>query len=183
MSKRFLPCPRAHSPSSRRSIPALYVFSLAFGLRGLPTDPPLFAEVVRTVFAQRRKTLRNTLGVYPERETLSDRWDLSRRSEQLPSVILSVSPTILRRSGIRTRTMASYVVGDLQGCLEPCGGASTRWPSIPPGTGCGWWEIWSIEAPIPLGPCVFFARWARPQAVLGNHDLCLLALLLGAQPV
>ena len=53
------------------------------GPAGLPTDPPLFAEVVRTVFAQRRKTLRNTLKAYPERETLTDRWDLSRRPEQL----------------------------------------------------------------------------------------------------
>ena len=35
------------------------------------------------MFAQRRKTLRNTLKAYPERETLTDRWDLSRRPEQL----------------------------------------------------------------------------------------------------
>ena len=51
--------------------------------RGLADGPPLFAEVVRAVFAQRRKTLRNTLKAYPERVALTDRWDPSRRPEQL----------------------------------------------------------------------------------------------------
>lgn len=53
------------------------------GPAGLPADPPLFAEVVRAVFAQRRKTLRNTLKPYPEREALAAQWDLSLRPEQL----------------------------------------------------------------------------------------------------
>jgi len=39
--------------------------------------------VVRAVFAQRRKTLRNTLKCYSERETLAAQWDLSLRPEQL----------------------------------------------------------------------------------------------------
>jgi len=50
---------------------------------GLPTDPQLFAEMVRAVFAQRRKTLRNTLKSYSEREALAAQWDLSLRPEQL----------------------------------------------------------------------------------------------------
>ena len=53
------------------------------GPAGLPADPALFAEVVRAVFAQRRKTLRNTLKPYPEREALGAQWDLSLRPEQL----------------------------------------------------------------------------------------------------
>jgi 16S rRNA (adenine1518-N6/adenine1519-N6)-dimethyltransferase len=53
------------------------------GPAGLPTDPRLFAEVVRAVFAQRRKTLRNTLKSYSEREALAAEWDLSLRPEQL----------------------------------------------------------------------------------------------------
>ena len=53
------------------------------GPAGLPTDPQLFAEVVRAVFAQRRKTLRNTLKSYAEREALAAQWDLSLRPEQL----------------------------------------------------------------------------------------------------
>ena len=53
------------------------------GPAGLPTDPQLFAEVVRAVFAQRRKTLRNTLKSYSEREALAAEWDLSLRPEQL----------------------------------------------------------------------------------------------------
>ena len=47
------------------------------------TDEKLFAELVQAVFAQRRKTLRNTLKPYPERDELGRQWDLSLRPEQL----------------------------------------------------------------------------------------------------
>lgn len=52
-------------------------------MEGELKDEKLFAELVQAVFAQRRKTLRNTLKPYAERDELALKWDLSLRPEQL----------------------------------------------------------------------------------------------------
>lgn len=79
--------------------------------------------------------------------------------------------------------MATYAVGDIQGCYRPLR-ALTQAMGFDPETD----EIWLAGDLVNRGPdSADVLRWARDQgeaacAVLGNHDLYLLACSLGAVP-
>ncbi|MEE3109277.1 MAG: symmetrical bis(5'-nucleosyl)-tetraphosphatase [Pseudomonadota bacterium] len=78
--------------------------------------------------------------------------------------------------------MASYVVGDLQGCLEPLRRGLDALAFDP--TRDRLWLVGDLvnRGPDSLGTLRFLRSLGEAvQAVLGNHDLHLLALLLGGR--
>ena len=74
--------------------------------------------------------------------------------------------------------MATYVIGDLQGCMSTCEALLARIEPDPERD-----ELWLAGDIVNRGPRSLDAlRWARARAsrvVLGNHDLHLLAVAAG----
>ena len=74
--------------------------------------------------------------------------------------------------------MATYVIGDLQGCMSTCEALLARIQHDPARD-----QLWLAGDLVNRGPRSLDAlRWARRQAsrvVLGNHDLHLLAVAAG----
>jgi hypothetical protein len=50
--------------------------------------------------------------------------------------------------------MATYAVGDLQGCLQPLKCLLERVAFDPASIACGWWATWSTAAPIAGNPAL-----------------------------
>ena len=77
--------------------------------------------------------------------------------------------------------MATYVVGDVQGCYRPLRALAAAVDFRPDVD-----QLWLTRDLVNRGPeSAEVLRWARDQgdavrAVLGNHDLYLIARFLGA---
>jgi bis(5'-nucleosyl)-tetraphosphatase (symmetrical) len=77
--------------------------------------------------------------------------------------------------------MATYAIGDIQGCFDSLQHLLKNAASTRQAIDCGWSAIWSTADPGRSTPCASCVISAQQRiTVLGNHDLYLLMVAAGS---